>query len=76
MSAASSAAASGSRQAPSFATHAAISSPAMPPKTVEFATPLPPSRFAPCTPPESSPATKSPAIAVVQSAANSTPPIM
>ena len=38
-----------------------MASPAMPPKTVEFATPLPPSRFAPCTPPVSSPAAKSPA---------------
>src|ERR1041384_1839318 len=38
----------------------AITSPATAPNTVELATPFPPSRFAPCTPPASSPATKSP----------------
>ena len=37
-----------------------ITSPAMPPKTVELATPLPPSRLAPCMPLASSPATKRP----------------
>ena len=35
----------------------AMRSPAIPPKTVELATPLPPSLFAPCMPPASSPAT-------------------
>ena len=39
---------------------AAMLSPAMPPKTVELATPLPPRRLAPCTPPASSPATNRP----------------
>ena len=51
-------------------------SPAMPPNTVEFATPLPPRRFAPCTPPVSSPAANSPVSGVVQSAPKTTPPIM
>ena len=37
-----------------------ISSPAMPPNTVELATPLPPSRLAPCMPLASSPATNRP----------------
>ena len=37
-------------------TCAPIASPASPPNTVELATPLPPSRLAPCTPPVSSPA--------------------
>ena len=46
----------------------AIASPAIAPNTVEFATPLPPRRLAPCTPPVSSPAAKSPSIAVRQSA--------
>ena len=45
----------------------AIASPAMPPNTVEFATPLPPRRLAPCTPPVSSPAAKRPSSAVRQS---------
>ena len=57
------------------ATCAAIESPAMPPNTVEFATPLPPSRLAPCTPPQSSPAAYSPGDAVEPSTLNSTPPI-
>ena len=38
---------SGSRSTPSWRTHCAIRSPAMPPNTVELATPLPPRRFAP-----------------------------
>ena len=57
-------------------THAAIASPAIPPNTVELATPLPPRRLAPCTPPVSSPAANSPGIEVLQSPLNSTPPIM
>ena len=51
-------------------------SPAMAPKTVALATPLPPRRLAPWTPPESSPARNSPGIAVEQSGSKTTPPIM
>ena len=54
------AAGSGSACAPCARTNGAIASPAMPPNTVELATPLPPRRFAPCTPPVSSPAAKRP----------------
>ena len=56
--------ASGSCHAPSRAVHAAIASPAIAPNTVELATPLPPRRLAPCTPPVSSPAANRPARAV------------
>ena len=51
-------------------------SPAMAPKTVALATPLPPRRLAPCTPPVSSPAANRPAISVPQSTPKTTPPIM
>src|SRR5439155_21437013 len=54
----------------------AITSPAIPPNTVDSATPLPPRRFAPWTPPVSSPAAKSPSIAVRQVVSITTPPIM
>ena len=47
---------SGARDAGLRAIHFGIVSPAMPPNTVELATPLPPRRLAPCTPPVSSPA--------------------
>ena len=70
------AASSGARKPALRATHAAMLSPAMPPNTVELATPLPPSRLAPCTPPVSSPAANSPVSAVVQSGRKTTPPIM
>ncbi len=69
-------ASSGARQVPSLRTQAAMLSPAIAPNTVELATPLPPSRFAPCTPPVSSPAAKRPSTAVRQSAPKMTPPIM
>src|SRR3989441_945213 len=48
----------------------------MPPNTVDSATPLPPSRLAPWTPPVSSPAAKSPSIAVRHAVSITTPPIM
>src|SRR3989441_1128226 len=48
----------------------------MPPNTVASATPLPPSRLAPWTPPVSSPAAKSPSIAVRHAVSITTPPIM
>jgi hypothetical protein len=46
------------------------------PATVELATPLPPRRLAPCTPPVSSPAANRPGMSVLQSGLNTTPPIM
>src|SRR2546430_8617603 len=49
------------------ATKSAITPPAIPPNTVDSATPLPPRRLAPCTPPVSSPAANSPSMAVRQS---------
>src|SRR2546429_3913621 len=51
-----------------------ITSPAMPPNTVELATPLPPRRLAPCMPLASSPATNSPGQSVVVSTRQMTPP--
>ena len=69
-------AAGGLAPSPSHTVQSAIASPAIAPNTVELATPLPPRRFAPCTPPVSSPAANSPSSAVRPSAANSTPPIM
>ena len=53
-------ASSGGRSAGLRAIQLAMMSPAIPPNTVELATPLPPSRLAPCTPPASSPATNRP----------------
>ena len=58
-----------------FAIHPGITSPAMPPNTVELATPLPPSRLAPCMPLASSPATNRPKQSVVVSTSQITPPM-
>src|SRR6058998_733965 len=55
------------------ATKSAITSPAMPPNTVDSATPLPPSRLAPWTPPVSSPAAKSPSIGAARGVDHDTP---
>src|SRR5438034_2239107 len=48
----------------------------MPPNTVDSATPLPPRRLAPWTPPVSSPAAKRPSTLVRQAGSITTPPIM
>ena len=71
----SSTASSGSCSACTFWQSCPITSPATPPYTVEFATPLPPSRFEPCAPPASSPATYSPGKSVRVSVSTTTPPI-
>ena len=57
----------GLRRLPLACTIAAAASPARAPNTVDSATPLPPSRLAPCVPPASSPATSRPCTDVRQS---------
>ena len=55
--------------------YSTIVSPARAPKTMESATPLPPRRFAPWTPPASSPAANRPSMFVRQLTSITMPPM-